>query len=60
MKQTPRYELCMRAENIVLPRDDSFGMSAATGGIAICFLFLIDASQQSFDYEPFLPEPRCR
>ncbi|KHJ78152.1 Legume-like lectin family protein, partial [Oesophagostomum dentatum] len=34
MQQTPRYELCMRAENILLPRNGYFGMSAATGGLA--------------------------
>jgi len=28
------YELCMRAENIELPRDGYFGISAATGGLA--------------------------
>ncbi|KHJ86505.1 Legume-like lectin family protein [Oesophagostomum dentatum] len=33
-QQTPRYELCMRAENILLPRNGYFGMSAATGGLA--------------------------
>ncbi|EYB85583.1 hypothetical protein Y032_0295g1650 [Ancylostoma ceylanicum] len=34
MQQTPRYELCIRAENIFLPRNGHFGMSAATGGLA--------------------------
>lgn len=34
MQPTPRYELCMRAENIFLPRNGYFGVSAATGGLA--------------------------
>ncbi|PAV78272.1 hypothetical protein WR25_17668 [Diploscapter pachys] len=34
MQQQPRYELCMRAENIFLPRNGYFGVSAATGGLA--------------------------
>ncbi|KAK6728490.1 hypothetical protein RB195_005868 [Necator americanus] len=34
MTQIPRYELCIRAENIFLPRNGHFGMSAATGGLA--------------------------
>ncbi|VDM96758.1 unnamed protein product [Thelazia callipaeda] len=29
-----RYELCIRAENIFLPRNGYFGISAATGGLA--------------------------
>lgn len=28
------YELCMRAENVVLPKKGYFGVSAATGGLA--------------------------
>ncbi|XP_073964848.1 LOW QUALITY PROTEIN: lectin, mannose binding protein ergic53 [Choristoneura fumiferana] len=28
------YELCFRAENVVLPRGGHFGLSAATGGLA--------------------------
>ena len=28
------YELCMRAENVVLPKNGYFGISAATGGLA--------------------------
>jgi lectin, mannose-binding 1 len=28
------YELCFRAENVVLPRGGYFGLSAATGGLA--------------------------
>ena len=28
------YELCMRAENVQLPKDGFFGVSAATGGLA--------------------------
>lgn len=30
----PRYEACIRAENIFLPRNGYFGVSAATGGLA--------------------------
>lgn len=28
------YELCLRAENVVLPKNGYFGLSAATGGLA--------------------------
>lgn len=28
------YELCFRAENVVLPRGGHLGLSAATGGLA--------------------------
>lgn len=28
------YELCFRAENVVLPKNGYFGLSAATGGLA--------------------------
>uniref|UniRef100_A0A914MR13 L-type lectin-like domain-containing protein n=1 Tax=Meloidogyne incognita TaxID=6306 RepID=A0A914MR13_MELIC len=31
---TPRYELCIRAENVFLPKAGFFGVSAATGGLA--------------------------
>lgn len=31
---TEEYELCMRAEGVVLPRNGYFGVSAATGGLA--------------------------
>ncbi|GMT00565.1 hypothetical protein PENTCL1PPCAC_22739, partial [Pristionchus entomophagus] len=34
MTAAPRYQLCMRAENIFLPRNGYFGISAATGGLA--------------------------
>ncbi|KAF8368125.1 ile-1, partial [Pristionchus pacificus] len=34
MTATPRYQLCMRSENIFLPRNGYFGISAATGGLA--------------------------
>uniref|UniRef100_A0A1I7ZA56 L-type lectin-like domain-containing protein n=1 Tax=Steinernema glaseri TaxID=37863 RepID=A0A1I7ZA56_9BILA len=34
MTPQPRYELCIRAENIFLPRNGYFGISAATGGLA--------------------------
>lgn len=34
MQPTPRYEACMRVENIYLPRNGHFGVSAATGGLA--------------------------
>lgn len=34
MSPTPRYELCIRAENIFLPKSGFFGVSAATGGLA--------------------------
>lgn len=30
----PRYEACLRAENVFLPRNGYFGVSAATGGLA--------------------------
>ena len=33
-----RFELCMRAENIFLPRNGYFGVSAATGALAGSFL----------------------
>lgn len=28
------YEYCLRAENVVLPKNGYFGLSAATGGLA--------------------------
>lgn len=28
------YEMCLRAENVVLPKNGYFGISAATGGLA--------------------------
>lgn len=28
------FELCMRAENVQLPKEGYFGVSAATGGLA--------------------------
>ena len=28
------YELCMRAENVELPKEGFFGVTAATGGLA--------------------------
>ena len=28
------YELCMRAENVKLPKSGYFGVTAATGGLA--------------------------
>lgn len=28
------YEMCFRAENVVLPKNGHFGVSAATGGLA--------------------------
>ncbi|KAL7071216.1 hypothetical protein ACQ4LE_009442 [Meloidogyne hapla] len=31
---TPRYELCIRVENVFLPKAGFFGVSAATGGLA--------------------------
>ncbi|GMR53563.1 hypothetical protein PMAYCL1PPCAC_23758, partial [Pristionchus mayeri] len=34
MTAAPRFQLCMRAENIFLPRNGYFGISAATGGLA--------------------------
>lgn len=34
MQASPRYELCLRAENILLPKNGFFGVSAATGGLA--------------------------
>ncbi|KAI1718702.1 legume-like lectin family domain-containing protein [Ditylenchus destructor] len=34
MTQEPRYELCIRAENVFLPKNGYFGVSAATGGLA--------------------------
>ncbi|VDK43452.1 unnamed protein product [Anisakis simplex] len=30
----PRYELCLRADNVFLPKNGFFGISAATGGLA--------------------------
>lgn len=37
------FELCARAENIELPRNGYFGVSAATGALAgIDVLFLFD------------------
>ena len=35
------YELCMRAENVNLPKEGFFGVSAATGGLAGKMLFNI-------------------
>lgn len=34
MTQQERWELCLRAENIFLPKSGYFGLSAATGGLA--------------------------
>lgn len=34
LTQQPRYELCLRTENLFLPRNGFFGVSAATGGLA--------------------------
>lgn len=34
MTAQPRYELCLRAENIFLPQNGFLGISAATGGLA--------------------------
>uniref|UniRef100_F1L312 Protein ERGIC-53 n=2 Tax=Ascaris TaxID=6251 RepID=F1L312_ASCSU len=34
MQAAPRYEICIRAENIFLPKNGFFGISAATGGLA--------------------------
>ncbi|VBB27474.1 unnamed protein product [Acanthocheilonema viteae] len=34
LQAKPRYELCIRAENIFLPKNGFFGISAATGGLA--------------------------
>ena len=34
MQQHDRFELCIRSENIVLPRNGWMGISAATGGLA--------------------------
>lgn len=31
---TEEYEMCLRAENVVLPKNGYFGISAATGGLA--------------------------
>lgn len=31
---TEEYELCLRAENVVLPKNGYFGISSATGGLA--------------------------
>ena len=41
-----QYELCMRQENVYLPKNGYFGISAATGGLAgenmMLFNFLSD------------------
>ncbi|CAG9537028.1 unnamed protein product [Cercopithifilaria johnstoni] len=34
LQAIPRYELCLRSENIFLPKNGFFGISAATGGLA--------------------------
>uniref|UniRef100_A0A915Q6G0 L-type lectin-like domain-containing protein n=1 Tax=Setaria digitata TaxID=48799 RepID=A0A915Q6G0_9BILA len=34
LQASPRYELCIRSENIFLPKNGYFGISAATGGLA--------------------------
>uniref|UniRef100_A0A0R3RUF0 L-type lectin-like domain-containing protein n=1 Tax=Elaeophora elaphi TaxID=1147741 RepID=A0A0R3RUF0_9BILA len=34
LQAAPRYELCIRSENIFLPKNGFFGISAATGGLA--------------------------
>lgn len=34
MTEHDRFELCVRAENVFLPRSGYFGLSAATGGLA--------------------------
>uniref|UniRef100_A0A914VUV4 L-type lectin-like domain-containing protein n=1 Tax=Plectus sambesii TaxID=2011161 RepID=A0A914VUV4_9BILA len=34
MTQNTRYEMCIRVENVILPKNGYFGLSAATGGLA--------------------------
>ena len=34
MAEKPEYELCMRVEDVNLPKTGVFGISAATGGLA--------------------------
>jgi len=36
------FELCVRAENVVLPQSGYFGVSAATGALAGTFRFLCE------------------
>ena len=40
-----QYELCMRAENVYLPSQGYFGVTAATGGLAgIQLMFFCNAN----------------
>ena len=34
------YELCMRAENIELPKEGFYGVTGGTGGLAGLFIWL--------------------
>ncbi|CAI5439022.1 unnamed protein product [Caenorhabditis angaria] len=59
MQPTPRYELCMRAENIFLPRNGYFGVSAATGGLADDH-DILDFSVSSLFGEQQKPQPAAQ
>lgn len=40
------FELCLRAENVELPKSGYFGVSAATGGLAGKMSYLIQMLQE--------------
>ena len=42
LSKQDRYELCVRAENILLPKNGYFGLSAATGGLAGKIFIILD------------------
>ncbi|KAJ1373744.1 hypothetical protein KIN20_036240 [Parelaphostrongylus tenuis] len=52
MQPTPTYEACIRIENVQLPKNGHFGVSAATGGLAD------DHDVLEFSVFSLLTEPR--
>ena len=44
------YEFCARVDNMVVPSQGHFGISAATGGLAgkSCYLLILEVCELSF------------
>lgn len=40
------FEMCMRAENVILPKYGHFGLSAATGGLAGMLGFCLNTDKE--------------
>ncbi|KAF7637741.1 L-type lectin-like domain-containing protein [Meloidogyne graminicola] len=65
---TPRYELCIRVENVFLPKAGFFGVSAATGGLAddhdildfSTFSIFTDAAQMEHAKQQLAQEEKTR